>query len=128
MAIVHDLAESLVGDITPFEGISKEEKHRRESEAMRHLCSHLLENSPQSKEIFALWQEYEDATTNEAKFVKDIDKFEMILQAYEYEQSEDKDLEKFFENTMGKFNHPEVKCWADELCAKREASKQKIIK
>ncbi|CAG8525540.1 12174_t:CDS:2 [Acaulospora morrowiae] len=152
MSVVHDLAESLVvrirfyalhffalslilsvsnfiqGDITPLEGISKIEKNRRESEAMRHLCSNLLENSSQSQEIFALWQEYEDATTNEAKFVKDIDKFEMILQAYEYEQSDNKDLERFFETTMGKFNHPEVKCWAEELYAKRQVSKQKNIK
>lgn len=30
MAIVHDLAECVVGDITPFCGISTEEKHARE--------------------------------------------------------------------------------------------------
>lgn len=30
MAIVHDLAECIVGDITPFCGVSKEEKYRRE--------------------------------------------------------------------------------------------------
>ena len=30
MALVHDLAECTVGDITPHCGVSKEEKHRRE--------------------------------------------------------------------------------------------------
>jgi putative hydrolase of HD superfamily len=30
MALVHDLAESIVGDITPWCGIDKEEKHRLE--------------------------------------------------------------------------------------------------
>jgi putative hydrolase of HD superfamily len=30
MALVHDLAECIVGDITPHMGISKEDKHRRE--------------------------------------------------------------------------------------------------
>lgn len=30
MALVHDLAECLVGDITPFCGVSREEKHKRE--------------------------------------------------------------------------------------------------
>lgn len=39
-----------------------------------------------SLEIRELWTEYEEAQTNEAKFVKDLDKFEMICQAYEYEQ------------------------------------------
>ena len=30
MALVHDLAESLVGDITPYDNVSKDEKFRRE--------------------------------------------------------------------------------------------------
>lgn len=34
-ALVHDLAECIVGDITPHCGVSPEEKHRREDEAMK---------------------------------------------------------------------------------------------
>ena len=30
MALVHDLAESIVGDLTPSCGVSKEEKSKRE--------------------------------------------------------------------------------------------------
>lgn len=30
MALVHDLAECIVGDITPHCGVSKEEKHQKE--------------------------------------------------------------------------------------------------
>ena len=30
MALVHDLAESIVGDLTPSCGVSKEEKAKRE--------------------------------------------------------------------------------------------------
>ena len=30
MALVHDLAESMVGDITPHDGVSKEDKYQRE--------------------------------------------------------------------------------------------------
>lgn len=33
IALVHDLAESLVGDITPYDGITKEQKHKLE-----HVC------------------------------------------------------------------------------------------
>ena len=31
MALVHDLAECIVGDIAPSDGVSKEDKHRRET-------------------------------------------------------------------------------------------------
>ncbi|KAG0531994.1 hypothetical protein BDA96_04G069500 [Sorghum bicolor] len=38
MAIVHDIAEAIVGDITPSDGVPKEEKSRREKEALDHMC------------------------------------------------------------------------------------------
>ncbi|RIA88744.1 HD domain-containing protein [Glomus cerebriforme] len=120
MAVVHDLAEGIVGDIVPNEGVTKEEKNRRETEAMQYICKELLENSLQSQEIFSLWQEYENGETMEAKFVKDLDKFEMILQAFEYEKSDKKDLTEFFESTKGKFNHPLIKSWVEELYLKRQ--------
>lgn len=37
MAIVHDLAESIVGDITPFCGVSKEEKYKREEVSCAYI-------------------------------------------------------------------------------------------
>lgn len=48
----------------------------------------LLGDTPQAREIYDLWQEYEDASTPEALLVKDLDKFEMIVQAAEYEKCE----------------------------------------
>lgn len=36
-------------------------------------------------QIHSLWQEYEDGQTPEARMVKDLDKTEMLLQAYSYE-------------------------------------------
>ncbi|KAF0773668.1 hypothetical protein AaE_002133, partial [Aphanomyces astaci] len=84
MAIVHDLAESFVGDITPHDGVSNDEKHRLELNAIDDICSR-LGHSQAALEIKELWHEYEDAKSDEAKLVKDFDKFEMILQADEYE-------------------------------------------
>jgi putative hydrolase of HD superfamily len=46
----------------------------------------LLGNTESAQEIAELWHEYEDAKTPEALFVKDLDKFEMIVQALEYEK------------------------------------------
>jgi len=120
MAIVHDLAESIVGDITPHQGISKEEKSRREEAAMSHFLT-LLGDTPQAREMYELWQEYEGAATPEAKLVKDLDKFEFIVQALEYEKSDNKNLEHFFASTRGKFTHPIVKGWVEALYEERRA-------
>ncbi|XP_056620652.1 HD domain-containing protein 2 [Triplophysa dalaica] len=108
MALVHDLAESIVGDIAPADNISKEEKHRREKEAMEHI-SGLLEDGLR-KEVYELWEEYENQTSSEAKLVKELDQLEMILQAHEYEELEGKPgrLQEFFTSTEGRFHHPEV--------------------
>ncbi|KAF9154803.1 HD domain-containing protein 2 [Linnemannia schmuckeri] len=119
MAIVHDLAESLVGDITPYDGVTIEDKHTQERNAMHHLCHELLGWNAQAQEISGLWAEYEAAVTPEALLVKDFDKFEMIMQALEYEKSEDVTLEDFFAGTRGKFKHPMVTGWVDELEAER---------
>ncbi|KAG0213059.1 HD domain-containing protein 2 [Mortierella sp. GBA30] len=123
MAIVHDLAESLVGDITPYDGVTVEDKHTQERNAMHHLCHELLGWSAQAQEISELWDEYEAASTPEALLVKDFDKFEMIMQALEYEKSEDAHLENFFAGTRGKFKHPMVTAWVNELEAERAESR-----
>ncbi|CAN8287796.1 unnamed protein product [Cochlearia groenlandica] len=119
MAIVHDIAEAIVGDITPSCGISKEEKNRRETEALEHMCK-LLGGGERAKEITELWREYEANASPEAKVVKDFDKLEMILQALEYEQEQGKDLEEFFESTAGKFQTDIGKAWALEIASRRK--------
>uniref|UniRef100_H3D035 5'-deoxynucleotidase HDDC2 n=1 Tax=Tetraodon nigroviridis TaxID=99883 RepID=H3D035_TETNG len=108
LALVHDMAECIVGDIAPSDNISKAEKHRREEEAMRHLTGLLPEGPKQ--EVFALWEEYETQSSPEARLVKEFDLLEMILQAYEYEELEGTPgrLQEFFDSTNGRFQHPDV--------------------
>ncbi|KAJ0026963.1 hypothetical protein NQD34_017963, partial [Periophthalmus magnuspinnatus] len=118
LALVHDMAECIVGDIAPSDNVSKEEKHRREEEAMRHL-SGLLPNGLR-QEIYALWEEYETQSSAEARLVKQFDLLEMILQGHEYEQEEAAPgrLQEFFDSTSGRFHHPDVvefvKCLNEE--------------
>lgn len=115
LALVHDMAESITGDLTPHDGVSKEEKHRREAVSMRHIEG--LVGGDAGLEIYNLWLEYETQSSAEAQFVKDVDKFDMILQAYEYETEEGrpKELEEFFQSTEGKFQTSIVRGWVDEL-------------
>ncbi|KAH9806180.1 5'-deoxynucleotidase [Citrus sinensis] len=119
MAIVHDIAEAIVGDITPSDGIPKEEKSQREREAITYMCK-LLGQGARAKEIDELWMEYEENSTAEAKIVKDFDKAEMILQAVEYENEQGKDLEEFFQSTAGKFQTELGKAWAAEIVSRRK--------
>eukprot|EP00126_Sphaerothecum_destruens_P006381 Sdes_comp19334_c0_seq1m10507 len=123
LALIHDMAESIVGDITPHDGVSKEEKHEKEKDAMKTICEIIQETTRQeiSDEFYELWEEYETGKTPEAKYVKDLDKFEMILQAFEYENEEKTPgkLEEFFESTRGKFESKTVKKWVSELEKRR---------
>ncbi|RUS23008.1 LOW QUALITY PROTEIN: HD domain-containing protein [Endogone sp. FLAS-F59071] len=107
-----------IGDITPHQNVSKEEKYKLERDTMEYFCSQLGE-TPQSCEIRDLWQEYEDVSSSEAKLVKDLDKFEMILQALEYEKADGKRLDEFFDSTRGRFVHPTVKAWVEVVYKER---------
>ena len=79
MAIVHDLAESITGDVDAVRiadgEITVEKKRDMEVQAMKDLTCDL---SGVGREINGLWEEYEDGKTNEARFVKALDKIETL--------------------------------------------------
>jgi len=124
MALVHDMAEALVGDITPVDGIDKTEKNRRESTTMDYFVKGLLgkvNGGMIGTEIKAVWQEYEDSKTLESKYVHDVDKVELLLQMVEYERVHKRELD------LGEFSWvvtrivlPEVQEWAHEILRERE--------
>ncbi|XP_004614037.2 5'-deoxynucleotidase HDDC2 [Sorex araneus] len=122
LALVHDMAECIVGDIAPADNIPKEEKHKREEEAMKQITQLLPEDL--RNELYGLWEEYETQSSAEAKFVKQLDQCEMILQAHEYEAQENKPgrLQDFYDSTAGKFTHPEIVQLVSELEAERNAA------
>ncbi|KIM88176.1 hypothetical protein PILCRDRAFT_814094 [Piloderma croceum F 1598] len=122
MALVHDLAEAQVGDIAPRENIPKAEKRRLEAEAMQNFAHEMLHDSHAAQRIIGLWQEYEDGETDEARFVKDLDRFEMATQALEYERRHSAELQPFFDSSLPNIRHPEVKGWGNELMKERDRS------
>jgi 5'-deoxynucleotidase YfbR-like HD superfamily hydrolase len=58
VCMIHDLAESIVGDITPYDGVSVEDKKKMELDAMRVIVDSIACPSV-SEEIMSLWLEYE---------------------------------------------------------------------
>lgn len=124
LSLVHDLAESLVGDITPRDNVSKSEKHARELAAMEHIRDDCLRDSPLGRQVFELWLEYEEGTSSEALFVKELDKLEMIIQADEYERQQHKTLDDFFDSTQGKMTIRAVTHVEQELRRQRQARRE----
>ncbi|KAI0128150.1 HD domain-containing protein [Hypoxylon sp. NC0597] len=124
MCLIHDMAESIVGDITPVDGVPKPEKSRREAETMDYISKNLLGKvygGLAGEEIRAIWQEYEDSKTLDSLFVHDIDKMELLLQMVEYEKRVDKRLD------LGEFAYvatrvvlPETQEWAKEILKERD--------
>ncbi|XP_022911817.1 5'-deoxynucleotidase HDDC2 [Onthophagus taurus] len=106
LTVIHDLAECIVGDITPHDGIPEEEKHRREDEAMKDICE--LVGGEQGQLMQELYKEYETKATPEAKFVKDLDRFDFIFTAFDLEKKRNKprEFQDFFDHMEGQFEHP----------------------
>ncbi|KOB70978.1 hypothetical protein OBRU01_14494 [Operophtera brumata] len=90
----------IVGDLTPHCGVSPEDKHRQEDEAMQKIAE-----------------------------LTDLDRYDMIMQAFEYEKRENKPkkLQEFFTATQGKFNHPYIQDLVKELYRQREEFEKKTL-
>ncbi|TVR05333.1 MAG: HD family hydrolase, partial [Spirochaetaceae bacterium] len=99
MALVHDLAESVTGDVATRvhdadRAVSTAEKQQRERAAMDGLA-------PEPHAVRALWDEYEAAETNEARFVRDMNLVDMCLQALCYERDHRYDATTNYPNQGG---------------------------
>ncbi len=87
MALLHDLAESAVGDLTPSSGVTARRKARMEREAFKRLGS---------GELLALWREFDEGSSPEAKLVRQADILERVIQAGEYDaRGAGRDLARF---------------------------------
>ena len=95
MALIHDLAESVIGDLTPNQ-IPKNKKNKLENTTMKQI----LKNLPKkiSNDYYHIWDEYQKKSSNESILLHEIDKLEMALQAKFYQDQgiSEKDLRSFF--------------------------------
>lgn len=115
IALVHDLAESILTDLPKrsTDLLGKAVKHQAEALAMQQICQHL----PNRAHYLACWQEYVDGVTPEGRVVRDADKLEMIHQSLCYEQAGQRNLGEFWQ--AHQWHYPVSRNFFEELCRLR---------
>jgi putative hydrolase of HD superfamily len=92
IALLHDLAESVIGDITPADGVSARDK----SEAEQHAMEEILADVDPGGGLLDLWRDFTGGRTPEAVLVKDLDRLDLAFQARWYERETGQRLDEFF--------------------------------
>ncbi|MFH0848362.1 MAG: HD domain-containing protein [archaeon] len=85
MALLHDLPESITGDLTPTQKSGQSQHAIMERKAVESTFSNLPEAL--KKKYVELFQEYRNQLSPEAILLNELDKLEMGLQAIEYHRN-----------------------------------------
>lgn len=121
IAIIHELGECRVGDI-PYTALKYfPDKSQIELEAVEDILGPLGEKL--TGESIQLFQEFETGSSIEARFVKAIDKLDMLITAAEYEKTGFAGLSDFWHNNstfkpLEEF--PELAKYAEHLRLNRD--------
>ncbi len=93
LALIHDLAESLLTDLPKRStaALGAEAKHAAEE----RIIADLLGDLPGGARYIDLWREYDAGSTPEARLVKDVDKLEMVMQSVRYAERGHTNLREF---------------------------------
>ena len=79
MLLIHDIVEIDAGDTFVYDTTKDHNNTEEELAAAQRIFGILPEE--QTEELITLWEEFEAAETNEAKFAKSMDRFEPLLQS-----------------------------------------------
>lgn len=82
MAIIHDLGEASIGDVHYLENHNSAERKQIRAEKEKQAIEDIrnLLNNPLGNALAQLWNEFEFSDSEEAKFVRALDKLEAYLQ------------------------------------------------
>ena len=93
MLAIHELGETIIGDLTPFQ-ISKDEKRKIEHDAIHEILSDLIDGDSIEKILI----EFDEHKTKESLFAFWCDKLECDLQCKLYDEDSLVDLNKQSDN------------------------------
>ena len=110
-AVLHDLAEVRVGDLTPHDGVSATDKAAREHTAFSALCEPLS----RGRTLRAQWEAYEGQADPEARFVRQLDRLDMALQAVHYADAGTGGLSEFLDSAATVIQEPSLRSLLDVL-------------
>lgn len=79
MVLIHDIVEIDAGDTFIYSNTKDHNNIEEELAAAKRIFGILPED--QAEELLTIWQEFEAAESNEAKFAKSLDRFEPLLQS-----------------------------------------------
>ncbi len=115
LALIHDLPEVFTGDHTPSDNVTPKQKEVGESKAFKQLFSGFKGADGYQK----LWKEYSKQSSAEAKFVAQIDKIEMVLQASIYEKMTRHDLQDFYDSVLSVITSPKLRKILQQITSER---------
>ena len=78
MVLIHDIVEIDAGDIFLYDTSKSHDNTEQERLAAQRIFG--LLPAAQAEEFIAIWEEFEEGITDEAKFAKSMDRFEPLLQ------------------------------------------------
>jgi len=78
MVLIHDIVEIDAGDTFLYDTAKSHINTEEELKAAERIFGLLPEN--QATELIAIWKEFEEGETSEARFAKAMDRFEPVLQ------------------------------------------------
>lgn len=90
MLVLHEIEEVKIGDITPFDNVTKEEKRKIGKQAVQEVFGDLTKKN----EYIQLIEEFENLETKESKFAKMCDKLEADIQVKLYCEEKSLDINK----------------------------------
>lgn len=122
IALLHDLPESVIGDLPAPAAVYFPPGAKRKAEA--NALNDLLGGLPYAEHWRSWWQEFEEGTSIEGQVVREADRLDMIIQAYVYEQTTGNQwLEEFWPAPEDvPFQFPAARVLYEELRALRQRS------